>query len=862
MRLIVTEKNIAAKKIADLLADTKVKNDKVYNTPVYRFETDGVEQVALGLKGHILGVDFPKELTYSKRGGWNAHWAEGDNTTAELAKDLATPPWKSNRRPFTKDGLALSSWSMSILPYLIYAPVGKYPAEKDLIRSLKSLAKKADEIVIATDFDREGELIGSDARNIVLAANPDAVIHRARYSAITKQEITHAFDNLAELDDDLAQSGEARQDIDLIWGAVLTRYLTKARFSGLGKPRSAGRVQTPTLKLIVDKEAERDAFIAEDYWVLLAELVADSGEAFVARHTTNHFKVQAEAEAAYQNVNSQVGKLDGASITTVDAKKRATKPPIPLNTTALQAAAAAEGLSPARTMRIAESLYMNGLISYPRVDNTVYPASLDSKGIFKELEKVDEYRSYVQALLKKPLRATRGAKETTDHPPIHPTGAGSQAKLRPEEWKLYNLIARRFIATFSDQAIYEDTTLGIAIDGEAFVSKGTVLVSPGFRAVYPYGARKQEELPKVDEGDTCAVDAVTLDQRQTKPPARYGEGGIITTMEKLGLGTKSTRHSIIQTLIDRAYVQVKDKSLKPTMLGVAVIDALSTFADPIVTPQMTANLEDEMLQIAAGDKQRIDVVNHSRDMLDEVMIRLLDKVDEVSEKLKDAAVADAKVGTCLTCGRDLLVRSNLKTRGQFVGCAGWPDCEKTYPLPQGKIEPLEDVCEVCGAPRIRVIQFRTKPIERCLDPECETNYEPTIDLGECPVCRVEGYKADDGEIGHIIGQRNPKTLKRFARCTAFDQCNVSYALPGRGDIEPTGEYCKTCGAPEVVVRTARGPWRICIDMDCPEKVEAAKAKTKAAKRKAKGKKPKKAKPRSKAAPKKRTDAIAESPPGS
>jgi len=833
VRLIITEKNIAAKKIADILADTKATNDKVYNTPVYKFTHNGIESVAIGLRGHIMGVDFPKEVTYTKRKGWMAHWADGDDTPAPMSDTLATPPWKNNRRPFTKTGMTLSSWSIPMLPYLIYAPVGKYPAEKDLIRSLKTLAKKADEIIIATDFDREGELIGSDARNQCLQANPDAKIYRARYSAITKPEITSAFENLAELDDDLAQSGEARQDIDLIWGAVLTRYLTKVRFSGVGKPRSAGRVQTPTLKLIVDKEAERDAFIPEDYWVLLSTLATVAGEGIEARHKVTRFTNEDEAKSAFTKADAQKGKKDGATIASIEAKKKVAKPPIPFNTTALQAAAAAEGLSPSRTMRIAETLYMNGLISYPRVDNTVYPQSLDLKHILKQLEQVDEYRGYIQKLLKSPLRATRGAKETTDHPPIHPTGAATQSQLRPEEWKLYNLVSRRFLATLSDQAVYEDTTLGIDIGGEPFVTKGAVLVVPGFRAIYPYGAKKEEVLPQVAEGDTCAVVEVTLDQRQTKPPARYGEGGIITTMEKLGLGTKSTRHNIVQTLIDRAYIQVKDKSLKPTMLGIAVIDALSSFADPIVTPEMTANLEDEMDQIAAGDIAKNEVVNHSRVMLDGVMAQLIPKKDEVSEMLRDAAVADARVGACPKCGKDLLMKSSMKTKGQFVGCAGWPDCDITYPLPQGKIEALEDVCEICKTPRIRIIQFRSKPLDRCLDPECETNYEPTIDLGECPICRDKGLKDDSGKTGHIIGQRNPKTLKRFARCTNFEQCETSYALPGRGDIEATNEYCKTCGAPEVIVQTARGPWRICINMDCPDKTEEAKEKKKAAAAKAK-----------------------------
>jgi len=837
VRLIITEKNIAAKKIADILADTKATPDKVYNTPVYRFTHQGVESVAIGLRGHIMGVDFPKEITYAKKKGWTAHWAEGEDSPASMPDTLAAPPWKNNRRPFTKTGMTLSSWSIPILPYLIYAPVGKYPAEKDLIRSLKTLAKKAEEIIIATDFDREGELIGSDARNQCQQANPAAKIYRARYSAITKPEITSAFSNLTELDDNLAQSGEARQDIDLIWGAVLTRYLTKVRFSGVGKPRSAGRVQTPTLKLIVDKEAERDAFVPEDYWVLLATLATAQGEGIEARHATTRFTSESDAKRAFERADAQRGHLDGATISSIEAKKKVAKPPVPFNTTALQAAAAAEGLSPSRTMRIAETLYMNGLISYPRVDNTVYPSSLDLKHILKQLEQVDEYRGYVQMLLKKStLRATRGAKETTDHPPIHPTGVAMQSQLRPEEWKLYNLVSRRFLATLSDEAVYEDTTLGIDIGGEPFTAKGAVLVVPGFRAIYSYGAKKEEALAQVAKGETCAVVEVTLDGRQTKPPARYGEGGIITTMEKLGLGTKSTRHNIVQTLIDRAYVQVKDKSLKPTMLGTAVIDALSSFADPIVTPVMTANLEEEMNQIAAGDITKNEVVNHSRVMLDTVMAQLIPKKDEVSEMLREAATADAKIGTCPTCNKDLLVKSSMKTKGQFVGCVGWPECEVTYPLPQGKIEALEDICESCKAPRTRIIQFRSKPIDRCLNPECETNFEPTIDLGECPVCRDKGLKADDGETGRIIGQRNPKTLKRFARCTNFDECEVSYALPGRGDIEPTGEYCKTCGDPEVIVKTARGPWRICINMDCLDKKEKALAKEKGAKSKAPAKK--------------------------
>jgi len=830
MKLIITEKNIAAKKIADILSDTKSKADKVYNTPVYYFTENGEECVAIGLRGHILEVVFPDGLEYKKK-EWRARWAESEETSAPLPDGLPVPPWKKSSKVFPKTGVELKSWNIKALPYLIWAPVGKQVAEREIVRALRVLAKRVDSIVIATDFDREGELIGADARGIVSAVNPDAPVTRARYSAITKEEITHAFANATFVDDNLAQAGEARQDIDLIWGAVLTRYLTKVRFSGIGNPRSAGRVQTPTLKLIVDKEKERDAFVPEDYWVVSIEAATLDGESFKARHESDHFKDEARAKKAFDVVSALKDGSLKATVAHVDSKKKQKNPPTPFNTTMLMVTAAAEGLSPSRTMRIAESLYMNGLISYPRVDNTVYPASLNLKDILKELQKVDYYREYVGKLLKAPLHATRGDKETTDHPPIHPTGAGNPDKLKPEEWKLYNIIARRFMATLSDKSLVEETSVVLAAQEENFIAKGNVIIKPGFREIYPYGQKKEDQLPLLKIGDEVNVVDAELEGKQTKPPARYSEGAIITKMEKEGLGTKATRHDAIQKLINRSYVALEDKALRPTMLGIGVIDALSTFADRITSPVMTSDLEAEMDKIALGVQNRTAVVDHSRKMLDEAMGLLIDKTEEVGELLKTAADFDARVGVCPKCGKEMAVKTSQKNHSQFVGCKGYPDCDNTYPLPEGKIEPLPEQCEKCGAPRVRIIQFRKKPMERCLNPECETNYEAPIDLGACPVC------AKAGREGRIIGQRSQRTLKRFARCENYEICDVSFPLPAQGQIKPTGELCDACGFPEIEVETRRGPWRICPNMSCPkreedEKKKAAGAKKTTAKKKA------------------------------
>ena len=204
--------------------------------------------------------------------------------------------------------------------------------EKGIIRALKNLAKKASAVIIATDFDREGELIGSDALNQVRQVNPDIPATRARYSAYTKAEIDHAFNNLVELDQNLADAGESRQYIDLIWGAALTRYLTMARFGGFGNVRSAGRVQTPTLALVVERERERQAFVPEDYWVIGGRAAKD-GESFKISHAAGRFTNGDAAQEAFDQVR---GATTG-QVTAVTKKSRKSAPPAPFNTTSMQA---------------------------------------------------------------------------------------------------------------------------------------------------------------------------------------------------------------------------------------------------------------------------------------------------------------------------------------------------------------------------------------------------------------------------------------------------------------------------------------------------------------------------------------------
>jgi DNA topoisomerase-1 len=794
VRLVVSEKNIAAKRIAEILAVGTPKTDKVYSTPVYTFKgRDGEEWVSIGLKGHIMGVDFPE-------------WVEEKPDGSVVGIDPEKAPTTATASG-TSGPINLKRW-LGSLPVLVRAPILKLPAEKGIIQSLKSLSKKADDVIIATDYDREGELIGADARDVVRSANATVPVSRVRFSAITRDEIQRAFAEPGTISEELAQAGESRQEIDLVWGAVLTRYLTLALQRKSRKPfgdlLSAGRVQTPTLKLIVDREAERDRFVPEDYWTLKGEFDA-GGERFTASHAADRFKTEAEAKAALDAVAGS----DSGTVVETKRTRRKVDPPVPFNTTSLMAAAANEGLSPARTMQVAESLYMSGYISYPRVDNTVYPPSLDLKAILDSLAQVPTFAEHAKRIAGGTLKPTRGPKETTDHPPIHPTGAADPERLDGQAWKLYNLVSRRFLATLSGPAFVEATRVDIDVSGERFVAKGDVVVEPGFRAVYPYGLKKDEHLPAMAEGDTVGFLGAALEAKQTQPPARYSAGRLIQEMERLGLGTKATRHDIIQTLADRKYVT--GEPIEPTCKGITVISALATYAERITTPDMTSELDAEMDAIAEGRDTQERVVDHSRRLLDDVIEVLLEREDEVAESLKTATDEDAKVGVCPLCGHDLMIKFAPKTKSYFVGCTGYPECNRTYPLPkQAKFEATEGLCEVCGSPRIKVIQFKKKPVIMCLSPDCPTKKGPEMTVGTCPKC--------GGELRMVYSQFG----KRYVRCENWDPKDhpVAYPLPQTGDIVVTSETCGACGAPKVTITTRRGPWTICIDPECPERKTA------------------------------------------
>ena len=698
MRLIVTEKHSSAKKIAEILGGSPTV-DKSYKVPYYTWSDADGQHRTIGLKGHVVGPSFPESY---------------------------------------------SNWQKTDLHDLIDADLIKEPTDKNVVKAIKKVAKEADELVIATDFDREGELIGLEALEEMLDANPalgnreetragTLTVKRARYSALTKEEIERAFSNLDELSYPLANAGAARQDIDLLWGATLTRAVSLSTRRFGSNFLSVGRVQSPTLGLIVEREMERRAHVAKPFWELFAKFQHPDGS-FEAHHATDKFWEKAEADTAL------AGTASPGTVKSVTARKNTRKPPTPLNTTAFTTDASSRlGITPASAMRIAEDLYMDGFISYPRTDNTVYPASLPTRELISSLVEIKEF-SAAAGLLNGELKPTRGKKETTDHPPIYPTQAIHPGALEGPKKRVYELVVRRFLATFSPPMITESTRADIEAGSQTYFVRGSVVVDPGYAAIYTYARSSDEEIPKLEEGQALDLDgAPWIVDKETQPPSRISQGKLIEMMEERGLGTKATRAEIIQKLFDRGYVY--NNPPIPSETGMAMYEAFKKFVPRMATPEMTAQLEEEMDQIAAGKMTKDGVVGDSRDLLHKTWSEIDASREDLAKVVWAGMDQDRLLGPCKACeeaGRKkedgsphmLRIIRAKKSGKRFVGCSGWTaddpsSCDQTFPLPQrGDIFRLEERCTVCDqTPRLKVVPFRGRPWNLCLNGECESMAE-------------------------------------------------------------------------------------------------------------------------------------------
>lgn len=744
LTVIIAEKADAGRRIAYFLSGGKSKTKREKGATRIEFSSDNMDYLLIPLSGHPVEIDFPKSM---------------------------------------------KNWESTDLKDLINAKIEKNAKNKGLLEQLRNASLKGSRFIVATDYDREGELIGVEALEMSGIDSSSREIKRAKFSSLTGEEINASFKNLIDVDYSLADSAYAREVVDLIWGAVLTRFFSIALHRYGRNFLSAGRVQTPTLAIVVDRELEIRNFIPETFYRLSVKFQKD-GE-FTGYYEGGNIFSREDAESIFSKIVSKKGKVLDYSM----KEERIPKPP-PFNTTEFLREASRIGVSPAKAMKIAESLYTRGLISYPRTDNTVYPRTISLKGVLEKIKK-SRFSDIVDMVLnQKSIRPSRGRQETTDHPPIYPVSSPKE-KLTGDFDRIYELVVRRFLATLYVDGRREKRNAKISVDGINFITEGLKVTDRGWLDLYPY--RKVQEIfhPDLEIGENIAVLSKDMAEDQTKPPPRYDMSSLLKLMEDLNLGTKSTRHDIIEKLQLRGFIE--GNPVRPTPLGIGFISAVRTVDSRISEPEMTARLEQEMEKISRGELTSTDVVKESREMLRSVLDQLNGKKGEISSAVKGALDSGTPIGTCPFHGTPVVIsgeRGNSRIRCVTDGC------RINFPIKMnGKMELLDEKCTVCGLPLVKIIRRGQSPQKVCPDPDCKYNRETTV-LGICP--------KDGGQL--II--RQSKYGKRFLGCSNYPNCDRTYPLPQMGLLRATGEKCPVCQAPLILLMRGKRAWKFCPDMNC------------------------------------------------
>ena len=759
-KLIITEKANAARRISTILSDGKSQSTTNGGVTVISFSAGGDDYSVVSLRGHIIELDYPKEY---------------------------------------------NDWGAIAPKDLVYAPQVKSVRVKSILNSIKNLAAESDEIIIATDYDREGELIGMETvKSIDVDMNK---VRRAKFSALTKGEVEAAFKNLTDPDERLADAAEARQIVDLSWGAVLTRLISLSSGQVGNNFMSVGRVQSPTLKLLVDRHEELENFVPVPYWNIVGKFGI---LAFKGDHENNPFWKKEEAEVILGKIKDQTT----GTVVSYNSEIKEEYRPAPFDTTMMQVEANKIGIPPTTAMKLAEDLYTGGYISYPRTENTEYPKSLNLRSVLEKLKDSDFKNEAAEILSQEKIYPSKGKRSTTDHPPIYPTAGATSDKMKGDKWKLYELIVRRFLATVALNAKAEVTKCVIEVSDEKFNSDGYVLVEQGWKKYYKkYLPNNDNKLPVMTVGEEVDIRSLSLVESETKPPYRYNQGSLIQEMDRLQLGTKSTRHDIIGKLFSRNYVQ--GNYMIPTPSGIALTKSLEKHGGGITEPDMTAKLERDMLSISEGERTLDSVVKESQDMLHDVAVKITEESDDIGQEIKDALHSQQHIGVCPSCGNNMSVKRSKN--GNFIGCDGYPECKRAYPLPRGAlIQTTDTKCEVCGLPQLKIIRKGNPPSIQCIDPKCTSNVAKT-DLGMCPTCKN----------GHIRIMYS-KAGRRFAGCSSWPNCTQTYPLRPRGLITPAGKACAMCGAPMVNLGTLEE----CINLDCPGKKKSSRTTKSTSKKKA------------------------------
>ena len=505
-------------------------------------------------------------------------------------------------------------------------------------------------------------------------------------------------------------AGEARHMLDWLWGINLSRALTSAMAGTTTKALSIGRVQGPTLAVLAKREKEIEAFRPKPFWRIFinaksTEFLNSRGDIFD----------RADAQSAH---DSTKGRLADATVEEVEEHEQLSRPYPPFDLTSLQLEASrALRIDPSTTLAIAQSLYERSYISYPRTASQKLPPTLGLQKIIGELAKNPVYEKRARRLIEeKRFRPSEGMKSDEAHPAIYPTGVAPK-EVSPQEAKLYDLIAQRFLSCFAPYARLAKSRVVIRIGEERYSANGTKIVEKGWTDFYSYARLVDKELPQFTKGERAQVSGPEMRELETQPPKRFGKAALLSELEKKDLGTKATRASIIDTLFKRAYID--GSPITVTRFGMSVYEALHENAGMILDEGTTRKLESDMEEISQGKRSEEAVIEEGKSMLLDALKLFDSNKEKISEAMR-RGLSDSIVplGKCPEDGGELVIRRSRAGK-QFVACANYPKCTKTFSLPQGaKIVPTGKSCEHCHTPIIKVIRRGKGVFEMDLDPNC------------------------------------------------------------------------------------------------------------------------------------------------
>jgi DNA topoisomerase-1 len=696
------------------------------------------------------------------------------------------------------------------------------PESKKHIQALKKAVANADELILATDLDREGEAI---AWHLLQALKIDEagdkpVVKRVVFNEITKGAILDAMRQPRSISKELVDAQQARSILDYLVGFNLSPFLWKKIRYGL----SAGRVQSVALRLICDRQKEIDAFQAQEYWSIEAQLQTPRQALFNARlysedgRKLDKLEISSQAHAEQLTALLQNAEYRVAS---VERKEKKRNPSAPFTTSTLQQEASRKlGFSSRKTMNLAQRLYegidlgaegSTGLITYMRTDSVILSktATDEAQAVISDIYGAD------YALKTPRVFKTKSKNAQEAHEAIRPTTIARRPEevkryLSPDQAKLYELIWKRTVASQMATAILDATSVDISAGKRhTFRATGQVVRFPGFMKLYIEGkdgnGNDEQEgiLPPMKQGDLLDLRQLLPEQHFTQPPPRFTEASLVKTLEENGIGRPSTYASIIQTLLNRKYVRLEKKAFIPEDVGMVVNDLLVKHFTKYVDYDFTASLEEQLDAISRGEKQWRPVLQEFWDAFDALLKENEAKVERPVEETGR---------NCPECGEQLVIK--LGRRGKFIACKGFPQCRHTEPLngdAKSEAEPVysEQLCDKCQAPMLIKDGRYGKFLACSAYPECK-NIQPL----EKP--KGTGIACPECGEGELMAKKSRRG-KIFYSCNRYPKCKYALWNP------PLAKACPKCGFPILEEKTTKrqGTVHRCPREDCDYSLQIA-----------------------------------------